>query len=173
MSNLDTAISLAVHYHEGQVDKSGRPYILHPLRVMMQLDGDDEAMMAAVMHDLLEDTELDAFQLADYGFSDEVHNAVVALTRPGKDAPDRPTHREYIRALKDNPLARKVKIADLFDNMNLRRMKNLDANTGVRLMKRYTWAMNELLDQEALASLPNETMDMRKLLKVVEDKNED
>lgn len=153
MSTLNTAIALAVECHEGQVDKLGRPYILHPLRVMMRLDGDDDAMMVAVMHDIIEDTEMDADSLAfDYEFSDRVHQAVVALSRPGEDAPNRPTYKEYVRSLVNKPLARKVKIADLLDNMMPVRWKGMPKEFH-GMLKRYEWALDLLTQAEADESM--------------------
>lgn len=80
MSNLDRAIILATRAHSGQIDKSGLPYILHPLRVMLKMTTEEERIIA-VLHDVLEDTDVTAHDLSAEGFSDEIVEAVQALSR--------------------------------------------------------------------------------------------
>ncbi|MDQ0319993.1 hypothetical protein QO002_002131 [Pararhizobium capsulatum DSM 1112] len=112
MTDLNTAIQVATAAHAGQVDKSGQPYILHPLRVMLAMETEDERIVA-VLHDILEDTPVTANDLYwEHGFKPHVVEAVFALSRkPGEDYPD------FIRRLAVNPLARSVKIADIKDNL--------------------------------------------------------
>ena len=90
MSTLERAIALAAVAHAGQIDKAGNPYILHPLRVMLNVRVDaarmDAARIAAVLHDVVEDTPVTPAQLRELGFSDTVITAVAALTKhPGED----------------------------------------------------------------------------------------
>ncbi len=118
MATLEKAIELAAHYHAGQTDKAGQPYILHPLSVMARVDG-ITAKTVAVLHDIIEDTPLTAEQLLDFGFSKEVVDAVIALTKT-----QGMTRIEAAYQAKANPLARIVKLADLADNMNLKRIVN-------------------------------------------------
>jgi (p)ppGpp synthase/HD superfamily hydrolase len=113
---LEDAIILAAGAHRGQTDKAGEPYILHPLRVMLHLE-DEEGRIAAALHDVLEDTATTADNLRDWGYGEKVIEALEALTRrEGESYP------EFIERLAPNPLARRVKLADLEDNMNLRRL---------------------------------------------------
>lgn len=80
MSTLEKAIALAAKKHAGQIDKAGQPYILHPLRLMLNVDTIEQKMVA-VMHDLLEDTDTTIVDLISLGFSQNVIDAVVALTK--------------------------------------------------------------------------------------------
>jgi (p)ppGpp synthase/HD superfamily hydrolase len=110
---LEDAIELAFRAHRGQVYPvpEREPYVLHLFRVMLAVDG-APARMAAVLHDVLEDTTMTADELLNAGVSRTVVDAVVALTHCPKDSYD-----EYIERLADNELARKVKLADLADNL--------------------------------------------------------
>src|SRR5215510_5701883 len=79
MSTLERAISIAAQAHQGQKDKAGAPYILHPLRMMMRMES-EAAMIAAVLHDVVEDTDVTLVQLREMGFSEEILQAVECLT---------------------------------------------------------------------------------------------
>ncbi|MBW2145562.1 MAG: GTP pyrophosphokinase [Deltaproteobacteria bacterium] len=133
MATLDKAVLLAVQAHTGQKDKAGAPYILHPLRIMLQMRTETE-MMAAVLHDVIEETDwtLDALRKED--FPEEVLIAIDCLSRK-----DGETYEEFIERVKHLPLAQRVKLADLKDNMNIRRLSNLTAKDMERL-KKYHWA---------------------------------
>lgn len=128
---LSLAVKLAAEGHLNQTDKGGKPYILHPLKVMHYLKTDDMQLMAiGVMHDLLEDTPTNVFDLKDMGFSDRVVNGVVCLTkRDGQ--PD----EHYIAAIKMNVDAVKVKLADLRHNTDVRRLKGLSDKDLLRMRK--------------------------------------
>lgn len=135
MNLLERAIAIALEAHQGQTDRYGAPYILHPLHVMTQMDTEPE-MMAAVLHDVLEDSELTLEALRDEGFSAEVLEAVRLLTH---DATKR-SYQEYVHRLKPNPIAVKVKLADLRHNMDVRRMDRVEERDAVRLEKyRRAW----------------------------------
>lgn len=138
MSTLEKAIAIATQAHEGQVDKGGNPYILHPLRIMLKMTT-VETMIAAVLHDVLEDTEVTVEQLRNEGFSEEIIAAVIALTRN-----DGETYMEFIRRAKQNPIARHVKLGDLEDNSNLSRIQKPTEKDHERLL-RYKRAIKELL----------------------------
>ncbi len=116
MATLERAIELAVHYHKGQVDKMGQPYILHPLRVMARCQG-VEAQMVAIMHDLVEDTPVTAEMLLAEGFSQQVVDGLLGVTRRKGES-----YREFVLRAREHPLARAVKLADLEDNLDLRRL---------------------------------------------------
>jgi (p)ppGpp synthase/HD superfamily hydrolase len=113
---LEDAIILAAGAHRGQADKAGEPYILHPLRVMLQLV-DEEGRIAAALHDVLEDTATTADNLRDWGYGEKVVEALEALTRR-----DGESYADSIERAVRNPLARRVKLADLADNMNVHRL---------------------------------------------------
>ena len=116
MSSLERAIEIAAHAHAGQVDKAGQPYILHPLKVMFRVSGKHE-QMAAVLHDVVEDTEITLEYLRSEGFSESVLEAVEALTkRPGE------TRLVAAKRAAANPIARVVKLADNTENIDLSRI---------------------------------------------------
>src|ERR1035437_2145919 len=87
---LSTAIEIAAKAHSGQVDKAGESYILHPLRVMLSLTNDTERI-CAVLHDVIEDTDITIEQLAKAGFSEETLNVISLLTRQKGE-----TYNEFI-----------------------------------------------------------------------------
>lgn len=135
MSQLERAIAVALEAHQGQTDRYGSPYILHPLFVMMQMDSENE-MVAAVLHDVLEDSELTLEYLRDQGFQPEVLEAVRLLTHD----PEALSYQEYVRRLKLNPIAAKIKLADLKHNMDIRRMNRVEEKDIARLEKyRRAW----------------------------------
>src|SRR5688572_7707392 len=128
---LDDAIQLARRAHEGQLDKSGRPYIAHPLRVMGHLRGEHERM-TAVLHDVVEDTDVTLDDLTALGCPAEVLAAVTAISkRPGE------AQAEYLARVMANPIALRVKRADIADNLSADRMSRLDASTRHRLQAKY------------------------------------
>jgi (p)ppGpp synthase/HD superfamily hydrolase len=129
MSSLEKAISIAAQAHAGQKDKAGAPYILHPLRLMLRMKT-EKAMVAAVMHDVIEDSDWTPERLKDEGFSDEVLAILGCLTRREDE-----TYEEFIARAGQNPIARQVKLADLEDNMNILRIGTLTAKDGERLEK--------------------------------------
>ena len=129
MATVEDAVSIAARAHRGQTDKAGAPYLLHPLRLMLRM-GTEAAMMAAVLHDVVEDTEWTIERLREAGFSEEVLEAVACLThREGE------SYEEFVERVRTNPIARRVKIADLEDNMNVRRMNQLGPKELERMEK--------------------------------------
>ncbi|MBF0097811.1 MAG: bifunctional (p)ppGpp synthetase/guanosine-3',5'-bis(diphosphate) 3'-pyrophosphohydrolase [Magnetococcales bacterium] len=117
MADLERALYLAVVAHQGQVDKVGVPYILHPLRLMVRA-GSDEAKIVAILHDTIEDTALTLAQLRDEGFSETVLTVLDLLTHQ----PDH-TYQEYMERVMTHPLAMQIKLLDLEDNMDVRRLQ--------------------------------------------------
>lgn len=118
MSSIERAIEIASSAHAGQRDKAGQPYIFHPLRVMLRVNTEHE-QMAAVLHDVVEDTSVTIERLEQEGFPAEVLRAIAALTkRPGETRLD-----AAMRAAAD-PVARVVKLADNAENMDLSRIPN-------------------------------------------------
>lgn len=115
-SLLARAIEIAASAHAAQVDKGGAPYVLHPLRLMFRQEG-EAAMIAAVLHDVVEDTPWTLEALRAEGFPPASLEAVAALTkRPGED------YFAFIERAGAHPIARAVKLADLEDNMDIRRI---------------------------------------------------
>jgi (p)ppGpp synthase/HD superfamily hydrolase len=127
MATLERAIAIAAAAHAGQVDKAGQPYILHPLRVMLRVATEHERM-AAVLHDVVEDTDVTLHALAAEGFASEVIAAVEALTkRPGE------SRMQAAERAAANPIARVVKLSDNAENMDLSRIANPTAEDYARL----------------------------------------
>ena len=109
-ATLEDAIALSATAHAGQLDKIGEPYILHPLRVMLGLN-DPMALMAAVLHDVVEGTAIKLADLKKAGFDDEVLAAVDCLTKREGEL-----YEDYLARVKPNAIALRVKSADLRDN---------------------------------------------------------
>jgi guanosine-3',5'-bis(diphosphate) 3'-pyrophosphohydrolase len=116
MSSLENALAIAAAAHAGQIDKAGQPYILHPIRVMLSVKNGDERI-AAILHDVVEDTPVSFDDLESEGFSAAVVDAVRALTKTEGES----RIEAALRAVKD-PIARQVKLADVSDNMDLSRI---------------------------------------------------
>jgi len=133
-SLLSRAIEIAASAHATQVDKGGAPYVLHPLRMMMK-QTTEAAMIVAVLHDVVEDTPWTLEKLRAEGFSEDVLEAVACLTkRKGED------YADFIARAGVNPIARQVKLADLEDNMDLRRIPEPGEKDFKRLAKyRLSW----------------------------------
>lgn len=149
------AVRIAAEAHAGQVDKIGEPYIGHPLRVMERVTG-DHARMAAVLHDVLEDTALTADALLEAGCPTEVVSTVVALTH----LPGEPRARYLSRVVKD-PVAIAVKRADVADNTDPLRTAALAPDVRERLRGKYA-ATLAFLDSftRATAELDNFQIDI-------------
>ncbi|MEM1262745.1 MAG: HD domain-containing protein [Pseudomonadota bacterium] len=130
MATLERAIEIAVDAHRNQVDKAGFPYILHPLRVMLAVSGSEE-QMAALLHDVVEDSAWTLEQLAAEGFAEAVVTAVDALTKRRGESRIDAAHRAAA-----HPIARVVKLADNADNMDWQRLPSITPND-VDRMKQY------------------------------------
>jgi (p)ppGpp synthase/HD superfamily hydrolase len=109
--SLEEAIALAATAHAGQKDMAGEPYILHPLRVMLSLRTQEERL-AAILHDTVEDTSITLKKLRSLGYSERVIAAIDALSRR-----DDETYEEFTERVAKNPLAVRVKLADIADNL--------------------------------------------------------
>ncbi len=115
MPTIEDAIRLALEKHHGQLDKGGEPYILHPLRMMCQMQTQTEQMIA-VLHDVVEDSDVTVDDLRRMGYGDTIVEAVDHLSRR-----DGESYEAFIQRIKPHPLAVRVKLADLRDNMDIRR----------------------------------------------------
>ena len=131
---LEKTIIYAVNAHRGQTDKAGRPYILHPLRVLnnLGLDAPLETQMAALLHDAVEDCGVSLRDLRDAGFPESV---VVAVDHLTKNAEGKRDYQKAIERAARDPIARRVKLADLTDNMDLSRIPNPTTDDEKRVAK--------------------------------------
>lgn len=136
---LSKAILIATNAHAGQFDKGGSPYILHPLKVMHYLRSQDEELQCiAVLHDVIEDTDLTWEVLIEAGMSKRVLAALVALTKIKGQS-----YEAYKTAVKSNKDAILVKMADLRHNSDIRRLKGVTEKDLQRIAK-YNVFYNEL-----------------------------
>ncbi len=138
MSTLERAIQIATEAHKGQFDKAGREYIGHPIRVMEMGRTEDEKIVG-VLHDVIEDTDWTFERLEAEGFSQEVINALRCVTKTSENE----NYDDFIDRVKKNPLAAAVKINDLTDNMDIRRLPYL-SDKDVKRLKKYLKAYKRL-----------------------------
>lgn len=115
---LEKAINIAIYGHARQKDSLGNPYILHPLKVMMSMRTHKEKIVA-ILHDLIEDTNFTIDDLKKLGFPEDIRIALDFLTHKNYD-----NYENYIEKITHNDLALKVKIADLEDNLDFKRIHN-------------------------------------------------
>lgn len=123
------AMKIAYNAHLNQVDKSGIPYIFHPIYLAERME-DEESTIVALLHDTVEDSEMTINDLKMEGFSENVIDAINCLTH-NKNL----TYEEYIMGIKINPLAKKVKLVDLEHNSLIARLDSIDEVTKLRLIK--------------------------------------
>lgn len=116
---LERCLALAVEKHAGQKDREGQPYILHVLRVLVRMP-DETCRIAAVLHDVVEDSDVTLDDLRRLGVPEEAVEAVRLLTHPGRLS--REAYLDHVRALTHHRVARAVKRADLLDKFDLVRM---------------------------------------------------
>lgn len=141
MSTLERAIEIATEAHRGQRDKSGNDYIGHPLRVMAAGRTMEEKIVG-MLHDVVEDTDWTFEQLAAEGFSNEVLEALRCVTKLSENEP----YDRFIARIKGNPLAVAVKLNDLTDNMDIRRLPYL-SDKDVKRLKKYLKAYKQLMGE--------------------------
>ena len=114
----EEALAIAMVAHDGMVDKAGAPYIGHPVRVAAAVDGNSDKVVA-VLHDVLEDCGMSIKHGVFAGLSMAERDALVAISKvDGED------YADYLKRVVANPIARRVKLADLADNMDLGRISN-------------------------------------------------
>ena len=141
MSTLKRAIEIATQAHEGQFDKSGKDYIGHPLRVM-EMGRSEQEKIVGVLHDVVEDTDWTFEKLAAEGFSEEIIAALRCVTKTSENE----NYDDFIERVKKNPLAVAVKINDLTDNMDIRRLPYL-SDKDVKRLKKYLKAYKTLIGE--------------------------
>ena len=134
---IDIALAIAKKAHAGQVDKAGVDYIQHPLHVASQVKTEQEKTVA-LLHDVIEDSDVTVDDLLASGLSNEVVTAVQILTKKKGQS-----YQEYLEKVKSNNLARVVKLADLKHNSDLSRLKSV-TNTDYERVKKYKNAIRYL-----------------------------
>lgn len=128
------ALGIAYRAHYGQKDKGGKPYILHPINVALKTKTKD-AFIAALLHDVMEDSDYTADDLLKAGIPDHIVDALRLLTHEkGTD------YMVYVRGLKDNEIAREVKMADIKHNSDLSRIPHV-TEKDLNRVKKYKAAM--------------------------------
>lgn len=143
MATLERAIAIAVEAHKDQKDRYGAPYIGHVLRVALAGRTEAEQIVGA-LHDVVEDTGRTFEDLRREGFSEEIIAAVECLTKRGDDE----DYDAFTARVKTNPLAIRVKLHDLTDNMDIRRIHRVEERDVARLNK-YLKAYRELVEMQA------------------------
>ena len=143
MDILSKAIIFATQKHDGQFDKIGEPYILHPIRVMLDCNTLVEKIVA-ILHDVIEDTDatyedIFALFLSHDNIDSTVADAVEAMTKRKGES-----YEDYLSRVKANPIALTVKLADIRDNMSPIRQFRLPHDTQVRLKAKYLKALGLL-----------------------------
>lgn len=125
----DHALRIAIRVHDGQKDKSGREYIMHPIRVAERCK-DPRAKIVALLHDTIEDTDVTPDYLYSQGFPDEIIEGVLSVTKREGES-----YEDFVSRAALNPLGREVKRADLEDNMDIRRLETISDDDVNRLRK--------------------------------------
>ena len=134
------ALKISFDAHKNQVDKSGMPYVYHPFHLAEQMN-DELSTCVALLHDVVEDTDITLDDIKSKGFSDEVIEALSLMTHN-----DGVPYLDYVRAMKDNPIARKVKLADLAHNSDLARLDKVD-DKAIERVNKYKQAMDAVIDK--------------------------
>lgn len=136
------AMRLCYEAHSGQVDKSGLPYVLHPFHLAEQMD-DEDSTIVALLHDVVEDTSISFDVIHSMGFGPIVIEALMCLTHD-EEMP----YEQYIELIKENPLATKVKLADLEHNSDITRLNGRPTEKDLQRIKKYKWAKEYLQNNQ-------------------------
>ena len=131
-------MKIAYDAHHGQLDKSGVPYVYHPIHLAEQMQTEDECIVA-LLHDVVEDTDV-TFEQLEKEFSDNVIQALRLLTHD-----DSVPYMDYVRKIKDNSIAKNVKLADLHHNSDVTRLDKMSEKDKLRNEK-YNEAMKILTE---------------------------
>jgi len=138
--NLERAIEIAVEAHKGVVDKGGNPYVLHPLRMMFAVSNEEEKIVA-VLHDVIEDSiDWEFERLEKEGFSATVIDALRSVTKITEDE----DYDAFVERAMTNPIGRRVKIADITDNLDVTRIGEL-AEKDMKRINKYKKALARLI----------------------------
>ncbi len=131
------ALKLCFEAHKDQTDKSGMPYVFHPFHLAEQMK-DEKTTVVALLHDVIEDTDYTFDDLRDLGFDEEIISALKLMTHE-----DSVPYMEYVAAIKPNPVAKAVKLADLRHNSDMSRLDNVTPRD-VERAKKYAAAIKLL-----------------------------
>lgn len=143
MNLVENALRIALDAHAGQTDKAGAPYVLHPIRVMMKMDS-AQLQAAALLHDVLEDSDCTEADLREAGIPDEVRELVACLTKQNdEDSGDDEGYERFIKRIAANPTAARIKMADIEDNLDVLRIAELRQKDLDRI-RRYHQAWHQL-----------------------------
>ena len=134
------AMKLCFEAHKNQTDKSGLPYVFHPFHVAEQMR-DEKTTIVALLHDVIEDTSYTLQDLRAMGFNQEVLDAIALMTHDN-NVP----YMEYVAKIRENPIARTVKLADLRHNSDLTRMDEI-TETELKRVEKYKAAMQLLTEK--------------------------
>ncbi len=132
------ALKLSFEAHKNQIDKSGIPYVYHPFHIAEQMN-DENTTIVALLHDVVEDTDIGFNELTEMGFSNEIIEALKLLTHD-----DSVPYEQYIDMIKSNDIAKAVKLADLRHNSDLTRLDNVDEKA-LKRAEKYKKSINTLL----------------------------
>ena len=132
------ALKLSFEAHKNQIDKSGIPYVYHPFHIAEQMN-DENTTIVALLHDVVEDTDIGFNELTEMGFSNEIIEALKLLTHD-----DSVPYEQYIDMIKNNDIAKAVKLADLRHNSDLTRLDNVDEKA-LKRAEKYKKSINTLL----------------------------
>lgn len=135
---IERAIEIALEAHQGQKDKSGDSYILHPIRVMLQGENENE-MICGILHDVVEDSDWTFEMLEEEGFSKDIIEALKLVTKKSENE----NYEDFISRVSTNPIAVKVKMNDLKDNMNILRLNDI-TDADEKRLKKYLKAYKKL-----------------------------
>ena len=138
--NLERAIQIAVEAHSGATDRGGKAYILHPISVMMRCETDEEKIVA-ILHDVVEDTDWTFEALRQEGFSETIIKALKTVTKNSEDE----DYDEFIQRSLKNEIGRKVKIADLKENLDVTRIGEL-TDRDIERINKYKRALKTLTE---------------------------
>jgi len=153
VATIEKAIEIAAQAHAGVKDKQGQPYVLHPIRVMQGVSG-ESARIVAVLHDVVEDTDLTLDSLGHMGFSAEIIHALDLVTHRADQ-----TYADYVIGCKANTIARQVKLSDLRDNSNLDRAlfriesMQVDSSRLQRYLLSYRFLTDEISESDYRAAM--------------------
>ena len=139
------ALKISFNAHKDQVDKSGMPYVYHPFHLAEQMN-DEYSTCVALLHDVVEDTDISLDDLTSEGFPAEVIDALTLMTHD-----DKVPYMDYVRKIKTNPIATKVKLADLEHNSDLSRLDLVD-DVALERADKYRRAISLLRYGEATKS---------------------
>lgn len=134
---LEKALHIATQAHKGQTDKAKAPYIFHPIRIANKCSNDNERIVA-LLHDVIEDTDITTNYLLAEGFPEYIIDAILSVTRNEQESYD-----DFVKRARLNPIGRQVKLHDLEDNMDITRLQKLTEQDMQRLNK-YLKAYNYL-----------------------------